>query len=138
MIMQEEGWRPKVYKDIIGKPTIGYGHLVLPEDHVHFDTILSPEEGEELLRKDLQKVYNCIKQNVSVQLNQNEFDALCSFIFNLGCGNFTKSTLLKKLNAMDLNGAADEFTKWDMAGGQHNSALRNRRLREQSLFLGEI
>ena len=70
--------------------------------------------------------------------SQNEFDALVDFAFNCGCGNLNNSTLLKKLNAGDYEGAAQEFLKWDMAAGHHMAGLLRRRQAEELLFLKDM
>lgn len=72
---------------------------------------------------------------VKVPLNQNQFDALVSFAFNLGLGNLKSSTLLKKLNASDYIGASKEFERWNRAGGKVLNGLTRRRIAERDLFL---
>ena len=67
-----------------------------------------------------------------MQLNQNQFDALVSLVFNIGTGAFARSTLLKRLNVGDYNGAAEAFLMWRNAGGK--PILLNRRKREKALF----
>ncbi|MCY1305462.1 Lysozyme RrrD [compost metagenome] len=70
-----------------------------------------------------------------VPLSQGQFDALASFVFNLGSGNLQCSTLLRKLNAKDYAGAADEFPRWNKAGGKVLAGLTRRRAAERALFL---
>jgi lysozyme len=72
---------------------------------------------------------------VLVLVSQQQFDALCSLAYNVGCGSVTKSTLLKKLNAGDIPGAAAEFVKWDHAGGKELAGLKARREAEAAQFL---
>lgn len=72
---------------------------------------------------------------VEVPLNQNQFDALASFTYNLGETNLSSSTLLKKLNAKDYTGASNEFLKWNRAGGKVLNGLVRRREAERNLFL---
>ncbi|MGV8004307.1 lysozyme [Photorhabdus temperata subsp. temperata] len=111
--------------------TIGYGHThgVKPGD------VIADEQATQFLLEDLAPVYLTIKSNVKVSLTQGQFDALCSFIFNCGTGAFVRSTLLKKLNAGDYRGAADEFMRWNMAGGRVLPGLDARRASEKTMFL---
>ena len=94
-----EGCKLKSYPDpgTGGTPwTIGYGHT---GPDVHEGMVISQEEAEELLKKDIQAAENIINSKVQEDLNQNEFDALVDFVFNIGAGNFINSTLLKKISA---------------------------------------
>ncbi|CDG95228.1 putative lysozyme [Xenorhabdus bovienii str. puntauvense] len=111
--------------------TIGYGHTkgVKPEQ------IITEQQAETFLHEDLIPIYAEIQRIVKVPLTQGQFDALCSFIFNLGVGNFIHSTLLKKLNLADYQGAAEEFLKWDRADGRVLADLRVRRASEQKMFM---
>ena len=77
----------------------------------------------------------CLQQNVTSDINQNQLDALADFIYNLGCGNFKSSTLLKKVNANPADPTiADEFAKWNKAGGQVMNGLTIRRQKESDLY----
>jgi lysozyme len=89
----------------------------------------------QLLRKDLAEVAAGILARVRAPLTQGQFDALCSFVFNVGLGHFGSSTLLKKLNAGDYAGAASEFLRWDKASGKSLPGLRERRSAERQRFL---
>ncbi|TNH43767.1 lysozyme [Photorhabdus luminescens] len=111
--------------------TIGYGHTlgVKPGD------VTTEAQAEQFLLDDLAPVYITIEHNVKVPLTQGQFDALCSFIFNLGAGALVRSTLLKKLNAGDYKGAANEFMRWNMAGGRVLPGLDARRASEKTMFL---
>lgn len=132
LIKQFEGLVLKVYKDAVGLPTIGYGHLIKAGEKF---TTLTEAEAESLLKSDLKQFEDCVAKVVTVPLNQNQFDALVSFAFNLGCANLKSSTLLKKLNAGDFAGAANEFLRWDKAGGKVLVGLTRRRTAEKTLFL---
>ena len=128
-----EGLRLRAYPDpgTGGEPwTIGYGSTtdVEPGD------CITPEGAERLLRKDLQEAEQCVERLVSVPLNQNQHDALVSFIFNVGYGNFESSTLLRKLNAHNYSGAQSEFKRWIYASGRELPGLINRREAEARLF----
>ena len=131
LIKRFEGIETKAYCCPAGILTIGYGHTA----GVKEGDICTPEQAEVWLREDCRVAELTISSNVNVQLNQNQFDALVSFIFNLGSGNFIKSTLLKKLNAGDYPGAADEFDRWVKAGGRPLTGLVKRRAAEKALFL---
>ena len=133
LIKSFEGLRLDKYQDAIGKWTIGYGHLILPNEN--FPRPLMLQEAEDLLRADLGMTERGIRQMVKVDLNQNQFDALVSFAFNLGPANLKSSTLLRKVNSGDFNGAAEEFPKWNHAGGQVLAGLTARRNAEKNLFL---
>ncbi|OTA17324.1 lysozyme [Xenorhabdus vietnamensis] len=129
-----ESLRLKAYPDPAtgAEPwTIGYGHT----RGVKSGQVITAQQADAFLHQDLVPIYGAIQRLVKVPLTQGRFDALCSFIFNLGIGNFTHSTLLKKLNAGDYQGAAEEFLKWDRADGHALAGLRMRRESEQQTFL---
>lgn len=126
-----EGLRLKSYQDSVGVWTIGYGHT---KGVTQGDTI-TEAKADMFLREDVKDAEDCVNQNVTVSLNQNQFDALVSFVFNLGSGNFTSSTLLRKLNTEDYIGAANEFQKWVYAGGQVLGGLVRRREAETNQFI---
>lgn len=134
LIKEFEGFEPRPYDDAVGIKTIGYGHVIRPGESF---TGLTESEATSLLCKDLEKAENAILGYVERPLSQGQFDALCSFVFNLGSGNFSKSTLLRKINAGDFAGAADEFKRWDKAGGKVLAGLTRRRLAEAEIFKGE-
>ncbi|OXL40022.1 muraminidase [Enterobacter mori] len=134
LIKQYEGLRLTTYKDAVGIPTIGYGHVENPVPPGGTRTI-SAEAAEQLLREDLQRFEHDVNNMLTVEVTQNQFDALVSFTFNLGPANLQSSTLLRKVNSGDFDGAADEFLKWNHAGGQVLAGLTARRNAEKSLFL---
>ena len=78
---------------------------------------------------------SAVYENVKVGLNQNQFDALVSLTYNIGIGAFSKSTLLKKLNAGDYKGTSNQFDVWVNAGGKRLDGLVKRRAKEKALFL---
>lgn len=133
LIKEFEGLRLSRYQDIVGKWTIGYGHLILANES--FPKPITEQQAEELLRKDLATSESGVNRLVKVKLSQYQFDALVSFTFNLGVGNLQSSTLLKKLNAGDYAGAANELTRWNKAGGKEVAGLTRRRAAERKLFL---
>ena len=133
-----EGCRLSAYPDpgSGGDPwTIGYGHTG-PE--VVDGLVITQEQAEEYLRQDVKKAEADVNAKVTVELTQDEFDALVDFAFNCGCGNLNHSTLLNKVNAGDFEGAAEEFLKWDMAAGKHMAGLLRRRQAEELEFVKSI
>lgn len=92
-------------------------------------------EGEAILRQDLANTEATVKQLVKVALNENQYGALVSFVFNVGGGNFASSTLLRLLNAGEYSKAAGEFSRWDHAAGKVMPGLITRRAAEMKLFL---
>ena len=128
LIKRFEGLYLKAYVCPAGVLTIGYGHTrgVKPGDEIN------ELQAELYLREDVEACE--IQLNyLTLQINQHQFDALCSFIFNLGIGNFMQSTLLKKLKAGDKT-AADEILRWDKSGGKVLPGLTARRKAEYDLF----
>ena len=130
-----EGLRLIAYPDPAtnGDPwTIGYGHTGA---EVHKGMTITQEQAEELLMQDVKKAAATVNAKVTTDITQEEFDALVDFVFNVGAGNFNASTLLKKVNSGDIQGAANEFLKWDMAAGKHMAGLLKRRHAEAEEFL---
>ncbi|PHM57042.1 lysozyme [Xenorhabdus stockiae] len=133
-IKQYEGLKLKAYPDPAtgGIPwTIGYGHT----KDVKPGQVIIEQQAEAFLHDDLKPIYITLESAVKVSLTQGQFDALCSFIFNCGAGNFARSTLLKKLNVGDYQGAADEFQRWNKAAGKVMNGLTKRRASERQMFL---
>ncbi|MCA8201099.1 lysozyme [Burkholderia sp. AU33545] len=133
LIKQFEGLRLARYLDAVGKPTIGYGHLILP--HERFTRPLTPAEAEALLRRDLRGAELNLRKLLRVPVTQQQFDALMSFVFNLGAGRLRSSTLLRYLNAGACTRAADQFLVWNKAGGKPLAGLTKRRQVERALFM---
>ncbi|WP_387440446.1 lysozyme, partial [Photorhabdus sp. RM105S] len=96
---------------------------------------ITERQAEQFLLDDLAPVYITLENSVKVPLTQGQFDALCSFIFNCGASAFVRSTLLKKLNAGDYKGAANQFMEWNKAGGRVLPGLDARRASEKTMFL---
>lgn len=130
-IKSYEGFRSHVYVCPAGVPTIGYGHT---KGVTLLTSPVTEAEAEKLLREDLADAEKTINR-LRVKLTQGQFDALVSFVFNLGSGAFASSTLLKKLIAGEMVEAAMEFPKWNMAGGKRSRGLLRRRLNEALMFL---
>jgi lysozyme len=118
------------YRDVVGVWTNGWGntHNVVPDS-----TITLAQAEADFVSNTAGAVY-VVNQVVQVPLNQNQFDALVDFVFNLGSANFQSSTLLRELNAGNYAAAALEFPKWNHAGGVVEAGLTTRRLAEQTLF----
>jgi lysozyme len=131
LIKQFEGLRLQAYKCPADRWTIGYGHTA----DVSANDAITEEDALFFLRQDVAESERAVNQYVHVPLTQNQFDALVSFVFNLGIGSFRNSTLLKKLNAGDDDGAAQEFGRWIHAGGKTSPGLVRRREAERALFL---
>ncbi|MFO6490468.1 lysozyme [Hafnia alvei] len=136
LIKQFEGCRLTAYQDSVGVWTIGYG-WTQPVDGkpVGKGMTITQQKADDLLKQGVIQYENGVNSLVKVQLNQNQFDALVDFAYNLGVNALKGSTLLKKLNAGDYAGAANEFTKWNKAGGKELAGLTRRREAEKSLFL---
>lgn len=130
LIKQFEGCRLSTYQDSVGIPTIGYGHTA----GVVLGSTISQEEAEWFLKTDLRLVAKAVRKLLQVPVNQNQFDALCCFSFNVGVGNLAKSTLLKQINNGNINKASEEFLKWNKAGGVELKGLTSRRKAEKALF----
>ena len=134
LIQEYEGLRLVGYRCPAGKATIGYGHTKT----ARVGQRISMERSEQLLQADLDTFERCVDRVVFVPLNSNEFSALVSWAFNVGCGAVAKSTLVRKLNAGDRKGAADELLRWNKAGGKVLPGLARRRRSERELFLRPI
>lgn len=131
LIKSFEGCRLTAYQDSVGVWTIGYGHT----SGVYSGMTITEAKAEEYLKGDLVTAENAVNGKVTYSIKQNQFDALVSFTYNVGSGNFGSSTLLKKLNQGDITGAANEFDKWNKAGGQVLEGLVRRRAAEKAMFL---
>lgn len=136
LIKQFEGCRLTAYQDSVGVWTIGYGWTQSVDGNpVAKGMVITQQKADDLLKQGVVQYENGVNSLVKVQLNQNQFDALVDFAYNLGVNALRGSTLLKKLNAGDYAGAANEFTKWNKAGGKELAGLTRRREAEKSLFL---
>lgn len=136
LIKRFEGLELQAYQDIAGIWTIGYGHT---GPDVQPGMRISEREAEELLKNDLRPREEAVTRLVSVSLNQNEFDSLVSFVYNVGIEAFRKSTARKRLNANNRIGAAEALTWWNKAtvSGvlREVTGLTRRRASERALFL---
>lgn len=134
-ISQMEGIKTEAYLDSVNIPTIGIGFTHVNGIPVKMGQTMTLDEIKQQFIKQISTYVGCVNNNVTTTITQNQFDALVSFTFNLGCGALKSSTLLKKVNVNpdDLT-IAKEFTKWDMAGGKVIQGLLNRRIKESKLY----
>jgi GH24 family phage-related lysozyme (muramidase) len=134
IIKQFEGFSPTIYICPAGYPTIGYGHVVKPQEREHFAGGITPEQAEALLRQDVQTAEQAVLRLITVPLTDDQFDALVSFTFNLGAGALQRSTLRLKVNRGDHATVPTEFRKWVWAGGRKLEGLVRRRNAEATLY----
>lgn len=130
LIKHFESLQLKAYKCSANVWTIGYGHT----KNVKEGDRISQDQANCFLMQDLYSVERAIVRLVKVKLNQNQFDALCSLIFNIGISAFNKSTLLAKLNTGDYVGAAEQFRRWNKVNNVVMAGLVRRRQAEEDLF----
>lgn len=126
-----EACKLTAYQDVKGVWTIGWGHT---GPDVHPGLTITQEQAEQFLALDVNWANNVVNGLVHASLTQSEHDALVDFVFNVGAGNFTHSTMLKELNGGNMVMAALEFEKWDMAGGTVVAGLLRRREAEERMF----
>ncbi|MCO7744896.1 lysozyme [Escherichia coli] len=136
LIKEFEGCKLTAYQDSVGFWTIGYG-WTQPVDGkpIRAGMTIKQETAERLLKTGMVSYESDVSRLVKVGLTQGQFDALVSFTYNLGARSLSTSTLLRKLNAGDYAGAADEFLRWNKAGGKVLNGLTRRREAERALFL---
>lgn len=130
LIKTFEGYKNTAYQDVVGVWTIGYGTT----KNVHAGMVVTLQQAEDMLRQDVAAFEAAVTKLVTVPINQNKFDALVSFAYNLGVGSLAKSTLLVYVNSGKFDKAALEFSKWNRAGGKVVQGLTNRRELESILF----
>ena len=131
LIKKFEGCRLKAYRCSANVLTIGYGHT----GGVQENDVISQPEADKLLEEDIAKFEDYVSDNVIVELNQGQFDALVAWTFNLGVGNLRSSTMLKKLNESDYGSVPFEMRRWNKAGGKTLDGLIRRRQAESLLFM---
>jgi lysozyme len=124
----------KAYKCPAGVLTIGWGHTNHHGRKFDTTTRWTAEHCHEAFLEDMEGFEVAVRRLVTVPLEPWQFDALVSFTYNCGEGNLSKSTLLKKVNAGDFEGAALEFHKWNKGGGKVLPGLTRRRASEALLF----
>lgn len=131
LIKSFEGLRLQAYQDAVGVWTIGYGAT----RGVKSGMSISKEQAERMLLNDVQRFEPEVQRLITAPLNQNQWDALLSFTYNLGATNLESSTLRRLLNAGNYAAAAEQFARWNKAGGQVLAGLTRRRQAERDLFL---
>jgi|TARA_R100000995_G_C3472812_1_gene119231 lysozyme len=138
LIKLYEGYSPSAYLCPAAHWTIGYGAIWgldntrVTEDHPD----INEEQADQLLRRDVSISERTVLRLIRVPLEDGQFNALCSFVFNLGSGSLQSSTLRRKINRGDYIGAADEFPRWVFAGGRKLKGLIKRRAHERLMFIG--
>ena len=131
LIKHFEGCELQAYKCPAGVWTIGYGHI----KGVSEGMTITQEEAEQMLKDEMAEYEGYVNKLVTVELNQNQFDAMVSWVYNLGGGNLSASTLLKVLNAGDYAGVPAQMMRWNKAGGKVLEGLTRRRQAEADLFV---
>jgi lysozyme len=132
LLKKSEGFCNRVYMDVAGFPTIGYGHRLLhPES---FPNGIDEAQAANLLASDVRDAEQAVERLVKVTLTQGQFDALVDFCFNLGAGRLASSTLLKDLNSGRYDDAAEQLLLWDHTGQEENAGLKTRREAEAVLW----
>lgn len=133
MIQQFEGTRTEAYADAVGIPTICTGST----KGVYLGQTATLAECEERLSEDVSYAGVAIRRCVTEKMTQDQYDALVSLTFNIGGGALCSSTLVRKLNSGDCRGAAQQFLRWDHAGGKKLRGLSKRRAAEYAKFIGD-
>ena len=136
-IARHEGLRLSLYKDQAGFATIGFGHKVKSGEK--FGSPISSADAQALFRADILVAEEAVQQHVQVALTQTQYDALVSFVFNVGGSAFATSTLLKQLNAGNYRKAADELLRWNKIRVKEkltqSAGLAARRAAERQMFV---
>jgi lysozyme len=134
LLKRSEGLRLRVYRDVAGFQTIGYGHRILCAEH--YLAGITEAQAAALLAQDVEGAEDCVRHLVRVPLTQGQFDALVDFIYNLGVARLANSTLLRELNAGRYDDAAQQLLLWDHAGEKEIAGLKARREAEYTLWKG--
>ncbi len=130
LIKKYEGFRAKAYKCPADKWTIGYGHTL----NVKSTDVIDKAQAEVFLRQDVEFAEKEVNRH-NLNITQNQFDALVSFVFNLGAGNFARSSLLRKIKSNPNDPTIrKEFERWIYAGGKILNGLVRRRKEESNLY----
>ena len=132
LIKHFEGCELEAYKCPAGVWTIGYGHI----KGVQEGDVITEQQADNMLVEELEEYEGYINNAVSVPLNQAQYDAMVSWVYNLGNGNLNSSTLLKVLNGGDYDGVPAQIMRWNKAGGKVLEGLTRRRQAEADLFSG--
>lgn len=130
-IKRWEGCRLAAYRCSAGVLTIGYGHTWAVKE----DDVITQEQADTMLLGDVLKFSHEIAPLLKTDITEGQKIAVLSFVFNLGTTAFKNSTLLKKLNSGDIQGASKEFEKWCLCDGKPLEGLKRRRIAERDAFL---
>ena len=133
LIKKFEGCELKAYRCAANVLTIGYGST----KGVTEDMEITKEEAESILKEEMHEYEGYVNDMVKVPLKQNQFDSIVSWVFNLGSGNLSSSTLLKKLNNSEYDEVPSQIKRWNKAGGKVLDGLIRRREAEALLFEGK-
>ena len=133
LIKKFEGCELEAYKCAAGVWTIGYGHIKTAVEGMKIDQATA----NELFDEEMGEYETYVNTAVTVPLSQNQFDALVSWVFNLGNGNLNASTMLKVINSSDHAGVPAQIKRWNKAGGKVLEGLIRRREAEALLFQGK-
>lgn len=133
LLKEYEGFSATAYRCPAGKLTAGYGHVLLAGEAQ--ECPLTEAKAEAWLRRDVEKIEKTLENMVLLPLAQGQWDAVVCLAYNIGCAALSKSTLLRKINAGDVSGAAGEFERWIFAGGRVLPGLVRRRQAEKQLFM---
>jgi lysozyme len=132
LLKRSEGFRSRVYLDVNGFSTIGYGHRLLRTEL--FPNGIGEPQAAKILASDVCVAEQAVLRLAKVSLSQGQFDALVDFCFNLGAKRLASSSLLDDLNAGKYEDAVQQLLLWDHAGGQEIAALKARREAEAALW----
>jgi lysozyme len=144
-LIAREGMKLHPYRDLAGHLTIGAGHKITTSElssgkiyindiAVRYSNGITAEQSMDLLTQDARFAEDAISRYVTVAINQNQFDSLVSWVFNVGIGAFKNSTLLKRLNQGNYSAVPEQMKRWKYAGGQVMQGLVNRRQEEARLW----
>jgi lysozyme len=137
IVKEFEGLRLKAYKCPAGVWTIGYGHTsAAGKPKVNAELVITREDAEDILKRDLVQYEDCVREQVQIGITQSQFDALVDFTYNVGTSQFSRSTLLKRVNAGRFDEVPAEFMKWIKGGGRELPGLVRRRRAEVKLWRG--
>ena len=136
IIREFEGFKAEAYLDTGGVWTIGFGTIKYPNgQRVKKGDTCTREQAEQWLKNDCKWVDACLDKYVTAKTTKNQFDALASFVYNIGETAFAKSTMLTLLNQNNFTAAANQFDRWVFDNGKRITGLANRRTKEKALFL---
>ena len=139
LIKEFEGFESQAYIDTNGMPVIGYGLSQIAGQPVRVGDRISPQQADLALKAHLQEIYRELDRIIRVRLSDRQLSAIASIAFNVGINSIERSTLVKKVNAKDYHGAANEFLRWNKANVRGRlvqlPGLTRRRQAERELFL---